>query len=72
MYSTVHTPSPQVLSDNPPPGQNDASCAHLVRAGLDEGVDAKGTPFVERECEDSADNPIHRIELKEYCCTTVG
>lgn len=39
----------QVLSDKPPPGQGDASCAHLVRAGLDEGVDAKGKPLVERE-----------------------
>lgn len=39
----------QVLSDNPPPGQSDASCAHLVRVGLDEGVDAKGKPMVERE-----------------------
>ncbi|CAM9713904.1 unnamed protein product [Ascophyllum nodosum] len=37
-----------VLSDNPPPGQSDASCAHLVRAGLDEGVGAKGRPLVER------------------------
>lgn len=39
----------QVLSDKPPPGQSDASCAHLVRAGLDEGLDDKGKPMVERE-----------------------
>ncbi|CAN0052255.1 unnamed protein product [Ectocarpus sp. 6 AP-2014] len=39
----------KVLSDKPPPGQSDASCAHYVRVGLDEGVDANGRPIVEPE-----------------------
>ncbi|CAM9787098.1 unnamed protein product, partial [Choristocarpus tenellus] len=43
-----HVVLDNVLSDNPPPGQSDASCAHLVRVGLDEGVDHSGRPLVER------------------------
>ncbi|CAM9111479.1 unnamed protein product, partial [Pylaiella littoralis] len=39
----------KIFSDNPPPGQSDASCAHLVRVGLDEGIDAKGNNIVEPE-----------------------
>ncbi|CAM9934847.1 unnamed protein product [Scytosiphon promiscuus] len=45
----------KVLSDNPPPGQSDASCAHLVRVGLDEGLDARGKPIVERTPPDHRD-----------------
>eukprot|EP00903_Cladosiphon_okamuranus_P012569 g11767.t1 len=49
-YTTgKHVLLDKILSDNPPPGQSDASCAHLVRVGLDEGVDAKGKPMVEPE-----------------------
>lgn len=55
--------SRQVFSDNPPPGQSDASCAHLVRAGLDEGVDERGRPIVERE------SPFAR--LAKHCLTIV-